>query len=119
MRELFPEYYKLTEEEFKRLWTHCLFALDTNVLLDFYRYSEASRRDLLEVLNNPSICSRLWLPHHAALEYQKNKAGVISNQKRNLMKFESAAKKEIEALEEKIQSEANTFKKLLKKTQSK
>lgn len=112
MRDLFLEYCKPSEVEFEVLWSECLFVFDTNVLLDFYRYSDGSRRDLFDVLNNSKIRSRLWLPHHAALEYQRNKAGVVSNQKSNLMKFESVAKKEIENLRERLQNEASTFKKL-------
>lgn len=78
MRNLFPGYYRPTDEEFSALWQECVFAFDANVLLNVYRYSQATRERFLEILDR--LKERIWLPHQAALEYQENRLKVISDQ---------------------------------------
>jgi hypothetical protein len=78
MRNLFPGYYRPTEEEFSILWRDCIFTFDANVLLNVYRYSQATSERFLEILGR--LRERIWLPHQAALEYQENRLGVISDQ---------------------------------------
>lgn len=80
MRDLFPGYYKPSEEDFSELWKNCVFILDTNVLLNLYRYSEESRNDCIKVLNK--IETRLWIPHQVALEFQENRTKVIEEQEK-------------------------------------
>ena len=75
MKELFPGYYRPSEDEFSDLWKNCVFILDTNVLLNLYRYSEESRNDFIKVLHK--IETRLWIPHQVALEFQENRTKVI------------------------------------------
>lgn len=79
MKGLFPGYYRLTDEEFAKLWKHATFVLDANVLLNLYRYPEKARDDLLKALQK--IESRLWVPYQAALEYQRNRQTVIADQR--------------------------------------
>ena len=38
MRELFPGYYPITDNDRSVLWEKGIFILDTNVLLKLYRY---------------------------------------------------------------------------------
>jgi hypothetical protein len=78
MRKTFPGYYRPTDAEFKKLWTECLFVLDANVLLNLYRYSPETRKKLIDTLQR--LEARLWVPHQAALEYQRNRLEVISAQ---------------------------------------
>jgi hypothetical protein len=79
MRELFPGFYTPTKQEFKKLWEHCVFYLDANVLLNLYRYPTEAKDDLLKVLS--TVSDRIWLPYQAALEYQKNRLSVIASQR--------------------------------------
>ncbi len=79
MRESFRGYYRPTDDEFKQLWADAEIVLDANVLLNLYRYSIDTRRDLLKLLEQ--LKSRLWLPHQAAHEYQENRIGVMSKQR--------------------------------------
>lgn len=79
MRKAFPGYYRPTEAEFRRLWDKCIFVLDANVLLNLYRYSEETRKKLIDILEQ--VQSRIWVPHQAALEYQRNRLEVISAQR--------------------------------------
>lgn len=79
MKKSFPGYYRPTEKEFSALWNTCLFVLDANVLLNLYRYSERTVEELFQMLSEMS--ERLWVPHQAALEYQRGRLSVISQQK--------------------------------------
>jgi hypothetical protein len=78
MRDIFPGYYHPTQEQFVELWQQCLFVLDTNILLNFYRYSPKTGVDLLGILQR--VADRLWLPHQVALEYQENRLDEIAQQ---------------------------------------
>jgi hypothetical protein len=82
MKDLFPGYYRPSEENFSELWKNCVFILDTNVLLNLYRYSEESRNDFLKVLYK--IETRLWIPHQVALEFQENRTKVIEEQEKKI-----------------------------------
>jgi predicted nucleic acid-binding protein len=79
MKNMFPGFYRPTEEEFETLWDHCIFVLDTNVLLNLYRYSTETCNELIDILNK--ISDRLWIPHQVAFEFHKHRLSVISSQK--------------------------------------
>jgi len=81
MKDKFPAFYRPTAEEFKTLWNRCTFILDANVLLNLYRYSPDTRQELISTLQTLKSAGRLWVPHQAALEYHKNRLGVIINEK--------------------------------------
>lgn len=87
MKELFPGYYRPSPEEFKEIWEKAVFVLDTNILLNLYRYDEATRNDFLNTLKK--IESRLWLPHQVALEYQENRYQVIKSEARRVERIQS------------------------------
>lgn len=78
MRENFREYHPPTETELRQLWARGTIVLDTNVLLNLYRYPIAAREDMIAVLQN--VRDRLWIPHHVALEYYRNRETVIESQ---------------------------------------
>ena len=78
MRKTFPGYYRPTEDEFSELWKNCLFVLDANVLLNLYRYSQETSGSFTAILDQ--ISDRLWVPHQAALEYQRRRLDVIAQQ---------------------------------------
>lgn len=79
MREAFREHHKLTDDEQKRLWESCLFVLDTNVLLNIYRYADVTRDDLFRVLRY--LGPRVWVPFQAAREFYKDRLAVIRKQR--------------------------------------
>ena len=68
MSKLFSGYYRPDEDEFRILWESGVFILDTNVLLDLYRYPKELREELVGVLGK--LSEQLWLPHQVFLEYQ-------------------------------------------------
>ncbi|MFM7443126.1 MAG: PIN-like domain-containing protein, partial [Tabrizicola sp.] len=50
MKSEFPEYFPLTTAELETLWKGCMFAFDANTLLNLYRYSDTTRSEFLQVL---------------------------------------------------------------------
>ena len=78
MRKTFPGYYRPNNDDFSNLWKKCIFVFDASVLLNIYRYTPATRDGFIDILDK--ISDRLWIPHQAALEYQKNRLDVINQQ---------------------------------------
>src|SRR5262245_28120928 len=78
MKGMFPQYAEHAAQEFGSAWQHGLFVFDTNVLLNLYRYQAATRDELLNVLGQ--LSTRIWVPHHVALEFQRNRLKVIAEQ---------------------------------------
>lgn len=64
-----------TDDHFKQVWQNAHFCLDTNVLLNAYRYSEAQRDKFFEIL--VSIKDRLFVPHTVAREFARNRKVVV------------------------------------------
>jgi hypothetical protein len=52
-----------------------LWVLDTNALLDLYRYHETTRRDFLNLYG--SLGENLWIPHQVMIEYLERRVDVI------------------------------------------
>lgn len=77
MKNEFIGYYRPTKEEKDSAWKTGVFIFDTNALLNLYRYSETTRKDFLTALEK--IKARLHLPYHVALEFHKNRHGVIED----------------------------------------
>ncbi len=80
MKNSFQAYYRPSQEAFKELWKRCLFVPDTNMLLNIYRYSEATRKELIGILEK--ISPQLWIPYQVGLEYQRLRPGVILQQEK-------------------------------------
>lgn len=76
---LFPEYHRPSDVGLREIWKSGLFVLDTNVLLDLYRYSEKTRKELLDTLK--SLNDRLWLPHQVAKEFCERRFDVMLDQR--------------------------------------
>lgn len=78
MKNIFNGYYRPTEEEFDTLWDNAIFIFDTNVLLNLYRYQSSTRDSLFKVIED--LVSRVWIPYHVGLEFQRNRLKVIAAQ---------------------------------------
>ena len=63
-----------SEDDVSAVWASAEIVLDTNVLLNLYRYSAKARDELLSLLTH--IGSRLWLPHQVAHEFFRNRMAV-------------------------------------------
>jgi len=81
MKDLFPGHFKESERNLKLIWDTSLFVFDANILLNLYRYSDATRNEFLRILDK--IKNRVWLPHRAAEEYLNNRLLVIDQQEKS------------------------------------
>ncbi|WP_164745149.1 PIN domain-containing protein [Stenotrophomonas indicatrix] len=80
MKDIFPGYYRPCAIKNQELWRTGLVVLDTNVLLDLYRVPSSTREQILLLLEY--LGRRLWIPHHVALEYQRNRIQVMHASRR-------------------------------------
>lgn len=85
MKEIFPGYNKKNTKEIKELWDNGIICFDANVLLNLYRYSNDTRKALLDLISKFS--SQICLPHQSALEYNRNRYEVISDQEKAYKDF--------------------------------
>ena len=91
MKGLFPQYDYSTTTDYEETWKTALFVFDTNVLLNLYRYQERTREELLETLDK--LADRIWIPHHVALEFQRNRLTVIAAQGRRFSEIRKVIEK--------------------------
>ncbi len=73
----FEGYRTPTLDEFHAVLTGGLVALDTNVLLNLYRYTDEARDDRFNVLER--IREQLWVPHQALAEFWGSREGVLTD----------------------------------------
>lgn len=105
MKGLFKQYnYSYSHDEYQKIWGTALFIFDTNTLLNLYRYQSKTKDEFLQVLEK--ISDRIWIPHHVALEFQRNRVRVICEQK----ELFSKTKKAIESVQTKLNSEIEQLK---------
>ena len=91
MKDLFPQYINFLKVEYSDVWKNALFVFDTNVLLNLYRYQSKTRDELLNVLEQ--LSARVWIPYHAALEFQRNRLTVIADQNKRFSDVRRAIEK--------------------------
>lgn len=99
MKNTFKQYHQFTEEEFKKLWSDCLFVFDTNTLLNMYRYSRKTADAYFEVLKKLKENKQLWIPYQVGYEFYENRIDVISEYEGSydsVLSILDNAKKEIE-----------------------
>ncbi|ADU67004.1 hypothetical protein Selin_2287 [Desulfurispirillum indicum S5] len=75
MKELFKWYFPLSDDEIRNIWKEGILTVDTNVLLDLYRYHEDTREALLAAIN--AFDGRAWISHQVAEEFFRNRNSVI------------------------------------------
>lgn len=80
MKKTFPGYCRKSEKEIKSLWDNGVICFDANVLLNLYRYSNDTRDAILDLITK--FENKIWLPHQAALEYNRNRYEVIADQEK-------------------------------------
>lgn len=88
MKNSFPGYYQPNETELRRLWDNSIVVLDSNVLLNLYRYSAETNAEIIQTLEQ--ISDRLWIPYNEAKEYHEKRITVIEGQEesyKDLQKF--------------------------------
>lgn len=75
MKTSFNWYFSPTEEELNNIWENGILTVDTNVLLDLYRYHEDTRNSIID--NIEKFRGTKWLTFQAASEFFRNRRKVI------------------------------------------
>lgn len=98
----------------RAFFTDGLIILDTNVLLDLYRYTPDARNQVLDALQ--LIAPRLWLPYQVGLEFVRNRRAVIADRtdklrraKAQLERLFQQAWKDIQEAREGVKALLGTF----------
>ena len=102
MNKEFEHFLPLATTTKEQILTDGLIVLDTNVLLNIYRYSPGTRNDFINLLKNDKIINRLWLPYQVAYEFHKNRPNVIYDQKTPHDEISKLLKRQFESLIKKI-----------------
>lgn len=75
MKNVFSEYYEISDQTYKEIWDKALFVFDTNLLLNLYRYTTDTRDKILDVMKK--VSERIWIPYQVGWEYFNNRLKVI------------------------------------------
>ena len=78
MKNKFKQYFNYNNNELRALWENSIFIFDTNVLLNFYRYSENTKNEFINTINE--LGDKLWLPYHIVQEFFDKRLDVIYTQ---------------------------------------
>jgi hypothetical protein len=85
MRKKFPWYF-FDSSDYDVDWDEVILTVDANVMLDLYRYNQATREALLVALE--SFKGRFWISHQTSIEFVRNRRIVISDM---INEFENAS----------------------------
>jgi predicted nucleic acid-binding protein len=80
LRDDFRSFYAPTPQERREAIMSGLVVIDTNVLLDLYRFTPTARQELVEILR--MIGDRLFVPHQVAMEYHLGRVGAVVDHKK-------------------------------------
>lgn len=86
MNSHFPGFYRPNDAFYDKLFKEAIIVLDTNILLDFYRVSPDTSKELIKIINK--LGKRIWIPYQVAYEYHKDLFSVVEGQ---IKKYEEAA----------------------------
>jgi hypothetical protein len=89
MNEDFIAYHPLNESDLVRFIKSATLSLDTNFILNLFRFEKKHRDALLSLFAVEEINDRILITHHAALEFYENLEDVASEP---LTKFDDVVK---------------------------
>ncbi len=75
MKNQFDWYFTPAKQELDEIWKSGILTVDTNVLLDLYRYHKSTRDSLLSSLQK--FEGKKWISRQAAHEFIRNRTKVI------------------------------------------
>ncbi|WP_410503330.1 PIN-like domain-containing protein (plasmid) [Exiguobacterium acetylicum] len=76
MDTMFREFFHKEIIDFKNLSADTLIIFDTNTLLNIYRYSNDTRKKLIEVMEE--IKENIWIPNQVMLEFSLNRQEILA-----------------------------------------
>lgn len=121
MREAFKGLNLYSKESYEDVWENATIVLDTNILLNLFRYSKDTRKEFFSILN--SYKNRLWIPYQVLREYYRNRDKVIKDSTKEITELESTINNklnevltEVKKYSKKIQS-IDDIKEIIEKTE--
>ncbi len=105
MIDMFKGYSDYSEEEYKNIWNNALIVVDSNILLNFYRYSEDTRNKIFKILEK--LKSRLWIPYQVGKEFFNNKNKVMVSSYKEYETLLSSLKQKIQEAKEETNKRKN------------
>lgn len=91
MKTRFNWYFPPTDAEVDAIWRNGILTVDTNVLLDLYRYHERTRTSLIDSIG--SFEGTRWLSHQASTEFVRNRTKVIISSEKTFKQASEEADK--------------------------
>ena len=91
MRKKFDWYFHPSKKEIDEIWKNGILTVDTNVLLDLYRYHEGTRNSLIQSLQK--FEGKKWLSHQAATEFFRNRRKVIVSSEKTFKEAQEETEK--------------------------
>ncbi|MFJ3501323.1 PIN-like domain-containing protein [Streptomyces sp. NPDC090135] len=101
----FSGYVTPTEEDWRNVLRSGLVVVDTNVLLNLYRYNQETREAFLETLQRLGTC--LWVPHQVMEEFWRNRENAIADPRKQLNTSEAALRKDLQKTIDDLRSWTN------------
>ncbi|MFJ9631652.1 PIN-like domain-containing protein [Streptomyces sp. NPDC101175] len=90
----FSGYITPTVDDWKSVVSDGLIVVDTNVLLNLYRYNHGARSSLLATLG--AFGNRLWVPHQVMNEFWRNRDSALEDPERQLQQSITALKADLD-----------------------
>jgi rRNA-processing protein FCF1 len=76
----FEEYLQPTDDDYRAVLTAGLVVLDTNVLLNLYRYNVKVQDELVDLFAR--LGDRVWVPRQVLVEFWRNREAVLEESDR-------------------------------------
>lgn len=105
MTEMFKGYSDYSEDEYKNIWENSIIVVDSNILLNFYRYSEETRNNIFKILEK--LKDRLWIPYQVGKEFFDNKNKVMVNSYNEYDTLNTSLRKKIQEAKEETNKRKN------------
>ncbi|MEV0906129.1 PIN-like domain-containing protein [Streptomyces hokutonensis] len=90
----FSGYVSPTEDDWKSVLSGGMLVIDTNVLLNLYRYNQDARESLLTALRK--FDTRLWVPHQVMDEFWRNRESALEDPQKQLEQSKNALRSDLE-----------------------
>jgi predicted nucleic acid-binding protein len=96
----FEGYRTPSDEQYRLALTTALVVLDTNVLLNLYRYNDQTRASIIDVIK--ALGERFWAPHQVLEEFWRNRERALSSPLTEVQQSVDNLEKQLDSAKETI-----------------
>lgn len=90
----FSGYVTPTRDDWQSVLSSGMVVVDTNVLLNLYRYNPSARDSFLDALEK--FGSRLWVPNQVLIEFWRNRENALEDPEKQLEQSVAALRSDLE-----------------------